>query len=124
VTKAYCYNEDVDGSGILQNSQEDVNGNNKLDPRDVATIKPDVNNPSLTTDANGNATFQVVYPENAAGWIQVLLTGTATVSGTEYATTSQFYLPMLATYINSTTNGTPPGYISPWGQSAQCSNPQ
>lgn len=123
VIRAYCYNEDIDGSGILQNTAEDVNGNGKLDPGDVATVTWSGSGP-LTTDSTGNAVFSVVYPEDHAGWVQVLLTGTTSVAGTEYAKTTAFFLPMLATYIDTGAVGTPPGYLSPYGSASACSNPQ
>lgn len=122
VINSVCYNEDVDSSGILKSPSEDINGNGKLDPGDAATVT--FTGPSLVTDSNGNATFNVVYPEDHAGWIQVKLTASATVSGTESSTTTQFWLPMLAIYINSTTNGSPPGTISPYGTASACNSPQ
>jgi len=59
----------------------------------------------------------VTYPEDHALWVQVLLTATATVSGTETSTTSTFWLPILSTYLTTTTS-TPPGVISPYGDDA------
>lgn len=40
--QAYCYNEDEDGSGILHSPSEDINGNGRLDPGDVATVSPEL----------------------------------------------------------------------------------
>jgi hypothetical protein len=114
---ANCLNEDVDGTGIY-NSSEDLNANGVLDPGDVAAVSPG----SVTTDATGSANINVTYPEDHAEWVQVLLTATATVSGTQTSTTSKFWLPILSTYVTTTTT-TPPGVVDPYGLSASCANP-
>jgi hypothetical protein len=115
---ATCYNEDSNGSGVLQSPSEDVNGNGVLDPKDVAAVSPG----TVTTDSTGTANINVTYPEDHAGWVHVLMTATATVSGTESSTSTQFWLPMLAQYVNSTT-ATPPGYLSPYGVASTCLDP-
>jgi hypothetical protein len=120
IITAICYNEDVNGSGILQSPTEDINGNGKLDPGDVAAVTPG----SGVSDASGSVAVNVIYPQDHAAWVQVLLTATATVQGTESAATATFVLPMLAKYINDTSNGTPPGYLSPYGQAALCTDPK
>lgn len=118
-----CPNEDQNLNGVLDVSLgEDVAGqgnhNGVLDPGDVAAVQPG----TVTTDDNGQASFNVVYPEDHALWVQVKLTATATVQGTETSTSSVFWLPMLADYINSTTSS-PPGYRSPYGIATSCTNP-
>ncbi len=118
-----CPNEDQNLNGVLDTSLgEDVagqgNNNGVLDPGDVAAVQPG----TVTTDDNGQASFNVVYPEDHALWVQVKLTATATVQGTETSTSSVFWLPMLADYINSTTSS-PPGYRSPYGIATSCTNP-
>lgn len=117
-----CYNEDVAGNGILAPPNVDVNGNGILDPGSVAAVSPgtvttaatQITIGSTTTTVNGSAALVVSYPEDHAQWVQVQLTATATVSGTESTTSSTFWLPILATYVTTTTSS-PPGEISPYG---------
>ena len=114
---ATCLNEDVDGTGIYSAS-EDLNGNGILDPGDVAAVSPG----SVVTDSTGTANVNVTYPEDHALWVQVRLTATATVSGTESTTTSTFWLPMLASKLTTATVN-PPGITSPYGKAASCASP-
>jgi hypothetical protein len=124
-----CANEDVNGTGIYERS-EDINNNGKLDPGNVAAVSPGtvttaattVTNGSSTTTVNGSANLTVTYPEDHAGWVQVVLTATTTVTGTESSTTSTFWLPMLAADLTTTTIP-PPGYVSPYGVATSCANP-
>jgi len=117
IIAATCFNEDVNGSGILLSPSEDINGNGKLDPGDVASVTPG----TVTTDSTGTATFSVVYPEDHAGWVQVLLTASATVSGTQSSTSTKFWLPILASYAAGTAS--PPGAVSPYGGANTCTDP-
>lgn len=114
---AYCLNEDVNGTGIYEAS-EDLNGNGRLDPGDVAAVSPG----TVTTDSTGTANVNITYPEDHAAWVQVRLTATATVAGTQTSTTSTFWLPMLASYVTNLTVD-PPGVVSPYGISPSCANP-
>jgi len=113
----YCLNEDVLGTGIYD-AADDANGNGRLDPGDVATVSPG----SITTDSTGSGQVTVVYPQDHAQWVQVVLTATASVNGTQSSTTSTFWLPILATDVTSQTV-TPPGVTSPYGIATQCANP-
>jgi hypothetical protein len=113
-TNAECLNEDILGNGIFETS-EDVNNNGVLDPGNVAAVSPG----SVVTDSTGSANVNVTYPEDHALWVQVLLTATASVSGTQTSTTSKFWLPMLAAdIINPAVE--PPGLISPYGINVNC----
>jgi hypothetical protein len=94
------------------------NGNHKLDPGGTAIATPS----SVTTSAQGSANFTIVYPEDQALWVEVELIATATVSGTETTATSTFVLPILATYL-TTTSSSPPGDPSPYGIATSCTNP-
>src|ERR1700733_2697834 len=119
-----CPNEDVNLNGILDTG-EDFNHNGKLDPGNVAAVSPGtvttaatvITNGSSTTTINGSAALTVTYPEDHALWVQVMLTASTTVSGTESSTTSTFWLPILASYVTTTTSS-PPGVISPYGDDA------
>lgn len=108
-----CWNEDVAGSGLL-NQGQDVNGNGRLDPGDVASASPG----SGVTDSTGTVALSVLYPQDHAEWVRVKLTASATVSGTQTTTSSVFWLPILANDVNTSTNGSPPGAISPYGTAA------
>ncbi len=119
VVQADCFNEDINGSGVLQNGSEDINGNGKLDPGDVASVSP----ASGVTDATGTVPVQVLYPQDHSEWVRVKLTATATVAGTESSTSAAFRLAILAADVNTSTNGSPPGALSPYGQAALCTNP-
>jgi Big-like domain-containing protein len=112
-----CFNEDVSGSGVY-NSSEDINGNGKLDPGDVASVSPGTG----VTDSTGTVNINVIYPKDHALWVHVKLTATATVSGTESSTSAVFWLPILAADVN-TTGTPPPGFDSPYGTAGVCTNP-
>jgi hypothetical protein len=111
---ALCLNEDILGNGIYEAS-EDVNNNGKLDPGNVAGASPG----SVVTDSTGSASINVVYPEDHALWVQVVLTASTSVAGTQSSTSSQFWLPILASYVTTTTSS-PPGAISPYGVNPNC----
>jgi len=131
-TSAVCVNEDVLGNGILNASDasEDINGNGKLDPGNVAAVSPgtvttaatSITTGSSTVTINGSAAMTLSYPEDHALWVQVKLTATATVQGTESSSSASFWLPMLASYVTTTT-ATIPGVVSPYGVANTCANP-
>jgi Bacterial Ig-like domain (group 1) len=123
-----CPSEDLNNNGILDPGEDDGptgNNNGKLDPGNIAAVSPGtvttaattVSIGSGTTTINGSAVLTLAYPEDHALWVQVLLTATATVAGTESSTSSTFWLPILASYLTTTTS-TPPGIISPYGDDA------
>jgi Big-like domain-containing protein len=107
-----CANEDVNLNGQLD-AGEDLNSDGILEPGDIAVAAPGL----LTTAADGTNTFQVIYPEDHANWVEVTLTARATVQGTEGSTSSTFVLPALASYLNDLTTA-PPGIVSPYGSQA------
>ena len=123
VVTATCFNEDVSGSGVFSAS-EDINGNGRLDPGDVASVSVSPGGGgSGVTDNTGSVSLAVLYPQDHSAWVHVQLTASSTVSGTQATTNSVFWLPVLAADINTTTNGSPPGSISPYGYAAVCTNP-
>jgi hypothetical protein len=114
-----CKSEDLNNNGVLD-AGEDYNGNGKLDPGLV--VSTDV--PSGTTDRNGSTTVNLIYPKDHAQWVVVRLTATATVNGTESSTSTDIWLPFLASDLpGSITGGVPPGQTSPYGTASACSNP-
>ncbi|SDH61938.1 MULTISPECIES: Ig-like domain-containing protein [unclassified Duganella] len=111
-----CANEDLNNNGILD-AGEDVNGNGTLEPGIPVTVTP-----SVTTDASGRAMVSLVYPRDRVYWLDVNLTIRGQASGTESRYTSLVHLSGLSTDY-STQNIRPPGEMSPYGVSTQCSNP-
>ncbi len=114
---ASCANEDVNRNGILDPG-EDLNGNGKLDPGSPALVTPQ----SVTTDSTGNASVTVEYPEQYAYYVQVQLTASATVQGTEYSASQTFVLEGAVADFDSLTVA-PPGTDSPYGIASVCTNP-
>jgi hypothetical protein len=78
-------------------------------------------NSTVVTTTGGTAPVNIIYPKDHAYWVQVVLTATATVSGTQSSTSSTFVLPGLASDYDSTTVS-PPGQISPYGNVGVCWN--
>ncbi len=110
-----CITEDPNGTGTNNPTliaKMDYNGNGKLDPGAVASVPS-----TVLLDSTGSAQFFITYPKDHANWVEVLLTGTATVGGTESTATAEFVLPVLATDV-TVANVEPPGQISPYGDSA------
>ena len=118
-----CPNEDANLNGVLDVALfEDKgaygNNNGVLDPGDIAATSPG----SVTTDSNGSADFNVIYPEDHADWVESKLTATATVQGTESSASATFWLPNLGSYVSDIQNALP-GEFSPYGQATSCTNP-
>jgi len=84
-------------------------------PGSVATT--DVS--SAITSTSGSANVNLIYPKDHAFWVQVALTATATVSGTQNSTTATFVLPGAAADY-ATQAQSPPGQISPYGTRNAC----
>ena len=122
-TPIICPTED-DGAGTAANANngildtgEDVNGNGRLDPGNVASV-----NAIGTTDANGIAIATLTYPKSYAAWAEVQLQARAGVVGNDPPTTATFFLVGLASdYTNK--DVPPPGQLSPFGTVQSCANP-
>lgn len=108
----FCPNEDVNRDGVLD-ATEDTNGNLVLDPRNVATVPV-----TVTTDASGFANFTVDYAKQFALWVNVTLTATAGVAGTESSSSVNFWLPASIDDMQNEDN--PPSYSSPFGATSTC----
>ena len=107
-----CGNEDVNRDGVLD-AGEDVNGSLILEPRNVATVPI-----TVTTDESGFANFTVDYAKQFALWVNVTLTASAGVAGTESSSSVSFWLPASATDMKNRDN--PPSYLSPYGATSSC----
>jgi Bacterial Ig-like domain (group 1) len=118
-----CQDEDTLGvvsfqrNGILD-AGEDYNSNNRLDAGNIATVTPS----NAVTDVNGFVVVNVFYPQEYAYYLDVSLSASSTVQGTEYVRTSKFKVPGIATDFNSVNTG-PPGPVSPFGRATSCSSP-
>ncbi len=112
-----CANEDgithnpsYDFPNFILDPGEDQNGNNRLDPGNVASVT------ATTTDATGHATVSVVYARDYAYWVNVKLEARTDIANSASVT---FNLPGDATDYASQ-NASPPGNPSPFGTSASC----
>lgn len=118
-----CQDEDTLGvaanqrNGILDPG-EDYNGNGRIEAGNIATVTPS----NAVTDANGFVTVSVFYPQEYAYYLDVSLSASTTVQGTEYVRTSRFSLPGISGDFNDLDKG-PPGPVSPFGRATTCSSP-
>ncbi len=113
---ASCVNEDTNRNGILD-AGEDTSGNGLLNPGNIAVASPG----SVTTGADGRATFSLQYGEQFVPWANVQIVARASVSGTESRKELAFDLSGLSDDFSSETVP-PAGRISPFGTSAVCTN--
>jgi hypothetical protein len=107
-----CITEDPNNNGIYSPTL-DYNQNGVLDPGAVASAPSTI----PLDPSTGSGEFEITYPSDHAYWTEVLLTGTAVVQGTETTATATIILPGVATDYNRQ-NISPPGAISPFGDSA------
>lgn len=113
---AGCADEDVDRDGVLDNG-EDFNTSGRIEAGNIATVTPS----NGTTDANGFVLVTVFYPQEYAYYVDVSLSASATVAGTEYVRSSNFQVPGIVTDFNDE-DIAPPGPVSPFGTGV-CSAP-
>lgn len=120
-TSQACQDEDTLGlpayqrNGILDPG-EDYNSNGRLEAGNIATVTPS----NAVTNASGFVLVNVFYPQEYAYYLDVLLSASTTVQGSEYVRTSRFLLPGISSDFNSVNRG-PPGPVSPFGQATSCS---
>jgi protocatechuate 3,4-dioxygenase beta subunit len=114
-----CYNEDLNIDGIMD-SGEDRNGDGMLTPGNVVGATGEV-----TTDDQGRAVIDILYPQSYGSWVDVTLIAKTKVTGTEGSALVTFTLPTLAAHLNDE-NVTPPvantGLSSPFGRLPGCTN--
>lgn len=102
-----CNSEDIDKDGSLDTG-EDFNGNGRLEPTNSTTI---IGN--SVTNASGQTTVKISYPQNHALWERIELTAQVMVNGTEYIQKINMMLPVLAADV--TQESAPPNVRSPYG---------
>lgn len=117
VPSVTCDNEDTNLDGNVTPA-EDINGNGILTPGNAVTLST----PNVTTNAQGIASFNVVYGKNYGNWLRVKLKASSGVTGTESVTEMVYDLSVLSTDVVVT--GSPPGgVVSVFGQAAVCTDP-
>ncbi len=84
-------NEDRNRNGILDDGEDDVFPNGRLDPGNVASIPAEV-----VTDEYGLASFKAIYAKSYGVWVDIELTAATIVSGSEARTQIEDALPWLA----------------------------
>ncbi len=105
---ARCVNEDLNRNGILDPG-EDTNGNNRLDPGPVAALPP-----TVALDSDGAGQFLVTYAKDYGFFVEVEITGTARVAGSETTVKRRFVLPVAEDDVDNL-----PG-VSPFGIDGRC----
>lgn len=112
-----CNSEDDNNDGVITDSEnngildpgEDLNGDGELTPGNVAIVAPG----TVTTDANGIASFAITYPQNYAMWVIGRITASASVAGSESRSSGGFYFPASADDLKPDVS--PPNGTSPFG---------
>lgn len=109
-----CQDEDTLVPATARNGQldpgEDADNDGRIDVGNIALASPS----QVTTNAQGVALVDVLYPQDTALWLQVTLEARAAVQGTEFSRSSTFLLPGTTSDFNNQ-NVSPPGPISPFG---------
>jgi len=127
---ASCDAEDANNNGVLE-AGEDINNNGRLDPTNPATISAHPSEtPTFTpgtgtivTDENGFGYFALTYPKSEAVWVNIRLTASADVSGTEATEVYEKTLPVLINDLSDTSISPPGGVESKYGVASDCSDP-
>lgn len=104
---ATCRNTDFNLNGALDATTEP----SVLRPGNVVTAPG-----SVTTDAQGQAAFNLLYGENFAPWVKVKVVARTTVAGTESVREAIYDLE--GSNADFTSPGGPAGTTSPFGASA------
>ena len=113
VITATCANEDVDGNGILDES-EDFNNDGLLTPGNVVSIPS-----KSTTDINGQALIDILFAKQFGAWVDVDISVKAESAGSESSESQEFSLPVAAADLVD--DASPPP-SSPYGQSSNCND--
>lgn len=109
-----CDSEDRNQDGVL-NVGEDDNADGVLWPGNVISVTP-----GTVQTVNGIATISLLYAESYAPWVDVKLTASASVAGTESKTSVEFTVQGSADDFTSLPNP-PAGLVSPFGTSGAAS---
>lgn len=116
-----CLNEDTDLNGILElvdgkvGTGEDRNKDGMLTPGNAATVPQ-----TVTADANGIATFEVLYPQDHGAWLDIRLQVSGFAAGTENVAFRDYTLTVSS---EDTTNETSAPPRNPFGAINDCFSP-
>lgn len=116
VITATCSNEDVNDNGIYD-SGEDTNGDTFLTPGIVGIVQ--LKGGVTTTDENGQATMEILYPKAYGAWTDVILKASGQSAGSEDAESQKYTLSVAASDL--TDDASPPP-SSPFGIGASCTD--
>jgi hypothetical protein len=94
VVPAYCVSEDSNPQDGTLQTTEDLNGNGKLDPGNVATS--DVEPAGKLTGVNGFVDFNILYAKSFAEFARIRIDLRVKVDGTESLVSQIFTLPISA----------------------------
>jgi hypothetical protein len=89
-----CGSEDVNRNGVLD-AGEDTNSDGVLTPGNIASVQQ-----TVTANQDGIAFFNLVYPRDYAGWLDVDITVSGQAAGTENISTRTFGLAALGEDTN------------------------
>jgi len=129
VTAGPCADEDSNRNGVLDffpnvPIDEDANFSGRIEAGNVATVVAQSSGSgTFVTDAAGFGIVDVIYPQDHARWVAVTLEAKTSVQGTEFASASSFTLTINGDDVDDE-NESPPGAISPFGQSGSCLDTQ
>lgn len=120
IERTTCPNEDLNQNGVLDlmPTDEDTNRNGQLTPGNPVVIAPG----TVTTDAQGRATFALEYGEQYVPWLTVNIVARASVGGTESRSVLPHALTGLASDFSVKTVA-PAGDESPFGLTQSCTAP-
>jgi hypothetical protein len=112
-----CTDEDTLVPATARNGQldpgEDFNNSGRLEAGNIALVTPR----QVTTNDQGFALLDVLYPQDHAYWLEVAIEARTSVQGTEFVRTQTFLVPG-STADFSTQTVAPPGPTSPFGTGA------
>lgn len=108
-----CPKEDLDDDDRVDTfpSAEDVNHSKNLEPRRADVTLTAVS--GTKTNAEGVVLFKMAYPKDKGSWLDVLITATSVVGGSEGRATRTQSLAVLASDISA--EGAPAFVDSPYG---------
>jgi len=117
VVTAPCDNEDINLNG-RNDTGEDINNDSILWPGGPVTVTSG----TVTTDANGIATFKIQYMKTYANWVKVKIAASTTVTGTE--SHAERIYEIGATVPDMNKSHAPPGgeMDSPFGIASLCTS--
>jgi hypothetical protein len=108
-----CPKEDLDDDDRIDSfpASEDLNHSNNLEPRRADVALTPVS--GTKTNAEGVVLFKMAYPKDKGSWMDVLITATSVVGGSEGRATRTQSLAVLASDISA--EGAPAFVESPYG---------